>query len=114
MARGLILMHRASPDTDAWLYLPDVLRDKSFADTVKCAHWELIEEDDGERDDGSTRSGWWRVTPLGRLFILGEIKVPKYARIYDGRLLGFIGDPVSIQDALGARFDYGALMRGEA
>lgn len=116
MARGLIMMHRAAPSGD-WFYLPDVLRALGRSrggDEAKCVYWGLIEEDPAGRDDGSSRAGWWRVTELGRRFTFGYTSIPKYARIYDGRCLGFEGDLVDIRDALGAKFNYRALMDGEA
>jgi len=115
MARELITIYRASPECD-WLYLPDVLRLRGAhgGDTVKATYWGLIEEDDDIREDGSSRTGWWRLTEAGRGFVLGEHKIPKYARVYDGRLLGFEGEMATIRDALGAKFDYDLLMKGQA
>lgn len=76
------------------------------------AWWGLIEQDPMRRDDGG-KSGWWRITDDGRRFIHNRLLVPKYARIYDSRLMGFDHTKqVSIIDALGTRFDYHELMQG--
>jgi hypothetical protein len=81
-------------------------------DMVKCRYWGLIEAMDGERDDGSERVGWWRVTELGEAWIHQRARVKKYARVYDGRCLGLHGEEVSIVDALGKKFNYAELMGG--
>lgn len=110
MARYLIAMYREAPGGS---YV-DVMRlaGKDSPDLVKTRYWGLLEAMPGEREDGSNRLGWWRLTDAGRAFVEGAITVPKYARLYDGRCLGFDGEGVTIRDALGARFNYDDLMRG--
>lgn len=74
--------------------------------------WGLVEEESRVRPDGG-RAGWWRITSRGARFVKGLITVPKYAEIYDSRLLKL--DPttmVTIKDALGSRFNYSELMSG--
>lgn len=73
--------------------------------------WGLVEEEARVRPDGG-RAGWWRMTDKGIAFVRGGLNVPKYAKIYDGRVLGFDGDPVTVRDCLGSKFDYSELMRG--
>jgi hypothetical protein len=113
MARSLIAMYHVVPQGE-WFYLPGTLKGRlNFGgDATKSVYWKLIEEDNGTRDDGSSRSGWWRVTDRGRDFVRNLIGIPKYARIYDGHLLGFEGEDVRITDALGTKFDYNELMQG--
>lgn len=74
-------------------------------------YWRLVEELPEPREDGG-RAGWWRVTPLGRDFVLARATVPKYARIYDSQCIGLEGEQVSIRDALGEGFNYDELMAG--
>lgn len=107
MARELIAFWREAGRD--WCYLPDSVVARG-GDMVKVRYWGMIEEDDGVREDGSKRTGWWRVTELGERWILGRATVPMYARIYNGRRLGLVGQPVNIRDALGRKFDYGELM----
>jgi hypothetical protein len=52
------------------------------------------------------------VTRLGARFVRGEIRIAKYARVYNGRCLGLEGEPVDIRDALGTQFNYSELMAG--
>jgi hypothetical protein len=109
VARVLIAMYRHN--RDGWVYLPAL--GLSRGDEAKARYWDLIEGLDGERDDGSKRVGTWRLTGKGIAFVRNQIRVPKYARIYDGRCLNM--DPaetVCITDVLGTRFNYADLMAG--
>lgn len=109
MARDLITAYRNTGHD--WFHLPTLLGGRHQGDFPKLAHWGLIVEMPAVREDGSSRAGWWCVTEDGRRFALGQTRVPKYARIYDGRLLGLDAtETVSIRDALGDRFDYDELM----
>lgn len=109
MARSLIQMYRTG-GLD-WVHLPTQIGARS-REEGKLAYWGLVEEEKALRPDGG-RSGFWRVTPLGELFVQNRTTVPKYARIYNGRVLNL--DPAekaSIKDALGTKFDYNDLMAG--
>lgn len=110
MARSLILAYRTHGFE--WFHLATLTkRTGRGGEEGKLRYWGLLEEECETIPDG--RSGWWRVTPKGRAFILGQITVPRHARIYDGRLLNL--DPteiVDIRDTLGKKFDYDQLMNG--
>lgn len=109
-AADLVTLHRRHGNE--WFRLIDALGQRHPADFTKLRYWSLIEPKQGRRDDGSERNGWWRVTDIGERFVRGEVSVPKYARLYDGRCLGLIGDPTTIHDALGKKFRYDELMAG--
>lgn len=109
MARALIRLYRVvGMEFGHW---PTIMGRKQ-ADEAKLVHWGLIEPDLGEREDGSSRTGWWRVTELGRTWLLGNVAVPKYVDIYDSRPLRVHGEDWTVRDALGKHFDYEELMRG--
>jgi hypothetical protein len=111
MARALILMYRQS-GTD-WVHVPSLgLPGGHFA---KMRYWGLIEGRDEEREDGSRRNGWWRVTPSGEQWINDKrCSIPERADIYDNRCLGLHGSAVTIREVLGRRFDYDDLMEADA
>jgi hypothetical protein len=109
MAHSLIVMYQES-ETD-WCHVPTVVGGRS-REEAKLRYWGLVEEMVEPREDGG-RAGYWRVTTRGVNFIHGG-HVPKYALIFDGRCLGHEGDPITIEDALGKKFDYAALMAGVA
>ena len=99
MARSLIRIYiKAGLD---WFDLPRVCRGSS-REEGKLRYWRLLEM-------GEER-GLWRLTTKGELFVLGRIKVPSHAEIYDDRLLKLGGDPINIHEALGSKFDYDELM----
>jgi hypothetical protein len=71
--------------------------------------WGLLESEGIKREDGG-RTAWHRITPQGGLFVTNDIRVPKYAVVYDGRLMRLEGKNIGIMDALGKRFNYRELM----
>jgi len=89
------------------IHVPTITR--MGGDTCKMVYWELIEEESSRRADGG-RAGYWAVTPKGRDWILGNITVPQYARIYNGRCQGLTGNERTIVQALGKKFNYRELM----
>lgn len=111
-ARALIIIHRQC-GTD-WAYLPSLrmaLAPHHSNEEPKLRYWGLLEERPINRGDGG-RAGEWRVTELGQRFVKGEVTVQKYARIYNGHCLGFVGERISIREALGDKFNYDELMVG--
>ena len=82
-------------------------------DFQKAKYWELIERRPlTKAEDTKKSSGWWRLTPKGLDFVLGRITIPRFAMVFDDRVIAFEGKLVSVQDALDARFEYTRLMAG--
>lgn len=104
MGRALVIMYRAAGTE--WQDKTVTLRGVGAAarDESLLRYWGLLEEAAVRREDGG-RAGWWRVTDLGRDFVLERIKVDKYVYVYDRECLGSDGPTVSIRDCLGTRFD---------
>lgn len=109
-ARGLITMfHLYGKD---WGHLPSTATlSRLGGEFARLSLWGLVEEATEKREDGG-RAGYWRVTDLGALFIKNQAGVAQYALVYNGKLQGFQGMPVTIKDALGTKFNYEELMRG--
>jgi hypothetical protein len=116
MARGLIRIYKeAGLD---WLhvqnyYLRQFGKSGSDVEYAKLRFWGLLEPSSDDRDDDGHTSGLWRVTSLGELFVLGRNAVPRRVWLVapQQRFDGFDGEPISIRQALGDRFDYEELMR---
>jgi len=108
MARSLIDMWRVG--RRRWIHLPTEIGARS-REEGKLRWWDLVEEADEERDDGG-RAGWWRITAAGEAFVLRQLRVPSHAVVYLNTVERLEGDPVSITEALGRRFDYRELMEG--
>lgn len=82
-------------------------------DFGKLVHWGLIEEmpkEECKKFSGRT-SGYWRMTKAGCDFVNGLILVPKYAYIFDSRLLKLSDDFTGVGESLGDSFNYEELMR---
>jgi hypothetical protein len=112
ITRELIALYRAG-GADDYVHAPDILPALGGAHhgggIAKLRYWHLVAELDEPRDDGG-RAGYWKITPLGVDFLRGRLLVPKYARVYDGRRLGYAGELVGVADCLGEPFDLDELM----
>ena len=84
-------------------------RPPHLGDFAKLAYWGLIEEHPAQRGDGG-RAGWWKITEDGDRFVSHDLRVPKYAVVYNGAVVSHDGEMVNISDALGDKFDYWELM----
>ena len=69
------------------------------------AFWSLVEHEPDRRPDGG-KSGWWRVTAHGEGFIKSQETIPKYAYVYDGRVLRLEGEARTISEVLKEPFDW--------
>lgn len=108
MARSLIHMYRTAGT--GWVHVKVI--GAGSREEGKLAYWGLVEEQLGTGLHGG-RAGYWRVTHKGVAFIRKEIRVPKYARIYNGKVVGFDhAGGTDIIEALGTRFDYDDLLKG--
>lgn len=79
------------------VHLPDIKQESR--DVATCAYFDLI-----QREGGSAgRTGYWRVTDLGRRFLEGKVSVPKYAFVYNGEVRGFSDEAVTV-DGVAPKF----------
>lgn len=107
--RDLIRLYRLfDGDFDGYFHINDFgdLTSRSFA---KLAHWGLIEAEMNE-DKSKRTSGMWTITPKGVQFVEGDANVPERAYIFDSSARTFGNKQVSVQEALGNKFDYEELM----
>jgi len=112
MARQLIAIYRESGDKTPWLHIPTILPTSRGGDVAKLRFWGLVEPMLAERDDGSSRVGYLRITEYGKRFVRSEAAVRKYALVYNQSCIGLEGEAVSIFDCLGVKFNYDDLMAG--
>lgn len=115
MAVALIYLFRSyGMDFGFW---PDVLAYANInrADEAKLAYWGLAEPKQGKREDGSNRTGYWKVTERGRSWLLEQLAVPRYALVYNGECIGLDHTELwTVRQALGTRANYDALMASAA
>jgi hypothetical protein len=114
MVRALALLARGQKELalDVYLHAPTVLEKHAglAREVGKLAYWDLVIEGSNKRTDGG-HAGMWRVSLDGIAFLRGEKRVRKYAKVYNGRRLGFDGEMVSVKDVAGA-FDLRELLAG--
>lgn len=94
------------------IHVKEYLRRNKFKnahDWMLLRYWKLIEPIKQEKET-TNRNGYWRITELGRSFVLGSVKVPASVFIYNSRLYGSDEKLTDIKQALGNAFDYNELM----
>jgi len=111
----LIYHYFQKPVHDDFLHVDEFLKTYD----INCRYysllerWGLIEAMPGERDDGSNRTGFWRITLKGQQFVRKEIEVPEYFLMYNKANEGFGGNGITIVDALrSGGFNYEEMMKG--
>ena len=115
MARGAIALYSKHRELgwDQWLHIPTIMNEACPSNMGSLLRfWDLIEPQGGVRDDGSSRTGFYRMTTAGRGFVEGTHRVVRHMFIYNQRLLrrGSPDDTVSIWDCLKNKFNYDELM----
>lgn len=118
MAYALILLYRYFRDNpgEEWVHMNDYLNSLDIpfpvksGDNAKLRYWGLLEEKPEKREDGSNRAGYWKVTELGSQFVEGDTAVQSHAKVFNSKSYGLVGEPISIHEALGDKFNYKELM----
>jgi len=77
-------------------------------DYAKLSYWGFIEDSHPAQ---KPRRGYWRITLAGRQFARGETKAPRAVMIYNERVYGHTTATVTINQALGSKFNYEELVR---
>lgn len=113
MASWLIWLVRTHETRQDWIHVTEGPPQRG-GDFAKLTYWKLIVQRPLDAADHLLKrtSGFWKPTDRGRAFVYGRINVPSHALVFDDRVLGFTDETVSIQEALGKRFDYNTLMQG--
>jgi hypothetical protein len=112
MALVLILMFR-SGKTGYWhieKWLKEIGKPELRADYHKLRFWGLIEAKSGEREDGSKRNGYYKITGRGIAFADGKITVQESVVIFNNKFRNFEGEEIDIRMALRNKFNYDELM----
>jgi len=112
MARCLIKLHRMGP---GYHHVSDIVKgisDTGTNDFSKLRYWNLISEQ-ANTDKNKKNSGMWCITFSGQQFATYQTNAAEHCLIYNGEKQGFTESTTSIIQALGAKFDYQELMKGE-
>lgn len=113
-ARSLIIMYELEQEHHDWVHVQHEFADRGLnANSMNyiLLHWWGLIVFKPDNDDPTKRaSGYWRITDKGVKFVLGLIQVPSHVFIYNNKKWGASEEYVTIQDALGKKFDYRELM----
>lgn len=82
-------------------------------DASYLVYYGFLEKRKGVRADGSERNGMYKLTGRGLLFVENKITASKKFKIMYNMFEGFEGDQITIQQALGAKFNFNELMSYE-
>lgn len=95
---------------EKWLQEQGLPRSGDFH---KLVHWGLLDKLVEDREDGSSRNGYYRLNGRSLLFVEGKLPVHEKAVILNGKFQEFEGELVTIQQCLPEKFNYENLMNGE-
>ena len=107
--RILLQFYRKDQDAPGsyWHYHTDIEGPMDIRGTAYSflAFWDVIEP-------SPTEMGFWRITELGREFLLGRTSIPKYAMTFNRHRIRYQGAQVTISECWPKKFDYDLLVRG--
>jgi hypothetical protein len=88
--------------------------DQGHHEIGRLAYWQLVERQENA-DTNKRSSGIWRPTRDGASFVLRNMAVPSHAfcGVPGHTILGFEEETITIHEALGDKFNYQELIRGE-
>ena len=115
MALALIYLYKSQHMVNDWVHTSKITKRLANhnmtlgGDMAKLEHWNLIEQLPND-DKRKRSSGYWRPTGLGISFANVTHNVMIHITLYNNELLGFEGKEISIEEALGDKFDYNQLM----
>lgn len=112
MARVLVRFYHLEIESPGrWVHVHEVFGGlgQKHRDWPLLRLWGLLEPRTKHTRDEPSR-GFWRLTELGRDFVQGVCRVPRFVFVFDGERTGASDEVTSIGGALGKRFDYAELM----
>ena len=90
MAQVLIQMYQLEQRRPGdWIHLLQWLTDRKQVQGMAplLRFWGLIEQREGVAADGNPNIGFYRITDLGRQFVLEQVTVPRYIFLYNNTLM---------------------------
>lgn len=78
----------------------------------KFKHWGFIKKG-MDPEKGKITAGWYEPEPDGVAFVKGELTVIKFCTTFKNRVVHWLGQRISVYDALDHHFDFDAFMRGD-
>lgn len=110
IAHVLIQMYHLHREGQEWVHVNTEVKKSSGGYFSLAKHWDLIKQKMLNENEDKRVSGYWKLTTKGTAFVENRITVPKQVVMYDGRILAFSDENISIGQALGKKFSYSELM----
>lgn len=112
MAYGLLLLK----DKTEWTHVENYFKTLDIPSSIrgdisKLVYWKMLERQEGKREDGSNRIGYYRITQLGINFVNNMQDVPSHVLIYNNKFQGYSDTRTNIVKFLGNKFNYSELMK---
>jgi len=110
-AQALLWIYKNAANEDRWVNTAknaprEFMRAKTF---TNMRYWGLIEAHPNDRKDVKG-SGYWRITSKGIDYILGKMRLPKKAFIYNRKLVGFGEQQVYFKECFKEQFNLEEVM----
>ncbi len=105
MAKVMLWLVEEFERTGEWVKLKDGPLFRG-GDNAKLIYWGLAQTKPRRQVQSNKRhSGEWMPTGLGLRFAKGEAKIPEYVYVYNGKVVGYSANVVSISECLEGDFD---------
>jgi len=118
MVKGLVLIYKyyLTHNKNVPLHIEGYLKRCRVSsavrgDITKLCYWGLLKRYEKIKQDVSERRGKYWITADGEAFVRGNLKVPRYAKIFNKKFYGFEGDKIGIGDAMKTVFNYDEEMK---
>lgn len=113
MAAMLIRLYRLDQSEPGYHHAGAIAKGISSTGTndfSKLKHWGLIEQMPKDPKQNKHTSGYWQITQRGKQFVAHGSTEHARVLIFNKKFLGVTGEQITIQQALGGKFDYNKLM----
>lgn len=107
MVTDLAELYKIASD-GRYVHISEFTSPRSSREIGTLKMWNLVERMPATNNAKRT-SGMYRITSLGMQFVRADVKVHKYALMYNSKCFGLEGDMVGIQDCIEG-FNYFDLM----
>lgn len=120
MGKVVIILHRHFTTLPDWVHVPTLITESNKlgaairgSEWSRLTLWGLLEARPlSKHIPPGKQAGYYRMPDKGHAFARGEVKIPKVARLYLDKLMGFGDVHTDIKECLGEELDYGQLMSG--
>lgn len=117
MVKLLIELYRLDRQKQDYYHVSDIYKaltkkKNGSDDFSKFSRWGMIVQKKKMPGQLGRTSGYWAITPKGRDFVEGKIRVPRAVYMFNKISRGFTPETVDVKEALGSVFDYEQMMAG--